>query len=72
LISAADSFTSDAVADEIDEFFKTHKAPGAERSIKQTVEKIRGNAKWMQRDESSIRAWLEEHTAKHPHVQCVA
>jgi len=40
------------------EFFKTHKAPGAERAVAQVLEKIKSNAAWLQRDGKKIEEWL--------------
>ena len=50
IIGSMDNFYTDEKAKEIERFFKTHKAPGAQRAIKQTLEKIRSQAAWLKRD----------------------
>jgi puromycin-sensitive aminopeptidase len=53
-------FSTDKRADEIEKFFKTHQAPGAERAIEQSLEKIRSNALWVARDKTEIKNWLKK------------
>lgn len=53
------------VADEdmlkdIRSFFSAHKAPGAERTIRQVLESIESNIAWKRRDREAVRAWLQE------------
>ena len=45
-------------ADDIEKFFKTHQAPGATRTIEQTLEHIRAKALWLARDKKEIATWL--------------
>ena len=42
-------------------FFKRAGAPGAERAVKQVVERIESNADWLRRDGKKIARWLEQH-----------
>ncbi|XP_071792153.1 puromycin-sensitive aminopeptidase-like [Asterias amurensis] len=54
-----EGFASEEKALDIETFFKTHEAPAAERTIKQSLENIRLSAKWLERDAASIQAWLK-------------
>jgi puromycin-sensitive aminopeptidase len=44
---------------EIKRFFKAHAAPGAERTIAQTLERIESNASWLKRDQKNIETFLK-------------
>jgi len=46
-------------AKEVEEFFNTHPNP-AERTIRQSIESIRLNAAWLERDESQIEKYLNK------------
>jgi puromycin-sensitive aminopeptidase len=46
-------------AKDIAVFFKAHKAPGAERSVAQALEKINSNILWLKRDVNKIENWLK-------------
>ena len=50
-------FTTLDKATEVEEFFKTHPNP-AERTIRQSIESIRLNAAWIERDGNSIKTYL--------------
>lgn len=52
------NFASESKALEIEQFFDTNPIPGTERSVKQSVETIRIQAKWLDRDLESIRKFL--------------
>lgn len=43
-----------------DKFFKTHSAPGAERSIEQVKERITSNILWLERDGKKIGNFLKD------------
>ena len=64
IVSAAlDSFASEARAAEAEAFFAQFKGEdiaSIDRSIKQSVEKIRSNAKWVDRSREETAAWLRE------------
>ncbi|RWS12695.1 Puromycin-sensitive aminopeptidase-like protein [Dinothrombium tinctorium] len=51
-------FASEEKAREVEEFFIEHPTPGAERAVKQSLESIRHNAKWLSRDIEDIRNYL--------------
>jgi len=53
------NFHSAEKAEEVETFFRSHPVPAAERTIRQSVERIRSNALWLERDRESIRRWLE-------------
>lgn len=59
-IRPAAGFVSAADAKDFSEFFKKHKAPGAERAILQVLEKIYSNDAWLTRDLKHIEIWLEK------------
>lgn len=61
LVGFASSFTTVAHAEQYEQFFSANNAPTAERAWKQTAEKIRANAAWLQRDEKEIADWLRTH-----------
>lgn len=53
-----ENFASEERAREVEEFFKTHEFPGTERTVSQSVETIRLNAAWLNRDLVSTREYL--------------
>lgn len=53
-------FTSAEQAKVVEQFFKDHPVPAAERSIAQGVETIYLNAKWVARDSQAISAWFNK------------
>lgn len=57
-ISPLATLSEARLADDIDAFFKKHKAPGATRTIQQTLESIRSNAAWVQRDKKLLKNWF--------------
>ncbi|MDR3642986.1 MAG: M1 family metallopeptidase [Candidatus Doudnabacteria bacterium] len=63
-VKMAAGFTKPQRASEVSEFFKKHKAPGAERSVAQVLEKINSNAAWLSRDGGKIAFWLLNAPAK--------
>ena len=48
LVGITGSFTSLERAAEVEEFFKTHPAPAAQRTLQQSLERIRLNARWLE------------------------
>ena len=47
------------MAQEVEQFFKQHDAPAADRAIQQSLESIRLNTQWLKRDEVAIKEWLK-------------
>lgn len=52
------NFASEQMAVEIDEFFKANRFAGAERVVQQSLENIRTNEAWLERDSDAIRTFL--------------
>ncbi|CAG4947451.1 unnamed protein product [Parnassius apollo] len=57
--STTENFTSEASAQEIEEFFAAHQSPGTERSVQQALETVRLNAAWLRRDLASTDDYLQ-------------
>lgn len=51
-------FSSDSVADQIEDFFTSHPTPAADRTIKQSLESVRSSASWLERDRQAVSAFL--------------
>jgi len=60
--NTTDNFASEEMAKEIEDFFKDKNTSVVERSIQQSVESIRLNAAWLNRDKEAIRVFLQEYT----------
>ncbi len=60
LISPLGTHTSMKDAKDIEKFFKKNNAPGAARTIEQSLEKIYSNASWLASDKTKIKKWLEK------------
>ncbi len=60
LVRCASIFRTEVKAKAVEHFFKTHKAPGAERTIQQVLERIRSNAAWLTREKNNLKKWLEK------------
>ena len=58
LLSPLGTHTKESDAKQIKEFFKKNVAPGAERTITQSIEKILSNASWIKADLKDIKKWL--------------
>ena len=54
----AGNFTTEKDAMDIKRFFEKHKTSGIERSVRQAIESININAKWLKRDKKDIKNWL--------------
>jgi puromycin-sensitive aminopeptidase len=58
LVSVCGNFASaDKLAD-VESFFQEHPAPAAERTIRQSLERIRLNTAWLDRHRSELAQWL--------------
>ncbi|XP_056647683.1 puromycin-sensitive aminopeptidase [Diorhabda sublineata] len=53
-----ENFASDEKASEVERFFTEHKAPGTERTVQQSIETIKLNAAWLNRDSAAIKTYL--------------
>jgi puromycin-sensitive aminopeptidase len=58
LVGITGGFTAIERAAEVEEFFKSHPAPSAARTIQQSLERIRLNAKWLEKNRKPIGEWL--------------
>lgn len=58
--SLTENFASEEKAQEVENFFKTNVFPSTDRTVQQSVEKIRLGAKWLKRDRASIETYLKE------------
>ncbi|BET03125.1 Aminopeptidase [Nesidiocoris tenuis] len=56
--SSMENFASEEMASSIEEFFKNAECSSATRSIQQSVESIRLNASWLNRDKDQIKEFL--------------
>lgn len=56
-----ENFASEEKALEIENFFKTHDFPGTERTVQQSIETIKLNSAWLQRDLSKITEYLKNY-----------
>lgn len=57
-VKSASIFSTQEELKDFNQFFKKHKAPGAERSVAQVREKIISNIEWLKRDGKQIQNWL--------------
>jgi len=58
--SSAKNFYTEDKAEEVEKFFKQRSVPGIERTIQQTLESIRSNASYLNRETGSLNQWLRE------------
>lgn len=54
IISPIGLFTDKSKASEVKKFFKTHKAPGAERTVTQVIEQIESSSAWKSREAKNL------------------
>ena len=55
---ATKDFTDPVKAKEVEAFFKVHVVPSAERTIKQSVESILANSKWINANRDDVAKFL--------------
>ncbi|MBI5400700.1 MAG: M1 family metallopeptidase [Candidatus Yonathbacteria bacterium] len=58
LVSSLGSFLHEGDAVQIETFFKKNPAPGATRTVEQTLESIRTKASWLSRDKKKLTQWI--------------
>ncbi|XP_064466191.1 puromycin-sensitive aminopeptidase-like isoform X2 [Ornithodoros turicata] len=56
-----ENFASEEKALEVEEFFRQNHFPATERTVQRSLENIRLNAKWLQRDASKIKEYFLHH-----------
>ena len=57
-MSITGAFTTPERAREVEDFFSAHPAPSAERTIQQSLERIRLNARWLELNRQDVGDWL--------------
>jgi puromycin-sensitive aminopeptidase len=58
LVGITGAFTTLERAQDVEEFFQTHPAPAAQRTIQQSLERIRLNVKWLERNGRELAEWF--------------
>ena len=58
LVAMCGSFNTQESLDDVETFFTENPAPAADRTIRQSVERIRLSIKWLERNEAELAAWL--------------
>jgi puromycin-sensitive aminopeptidase len=58
LVSITSAFASQEKRDDVERFFRDHPAPAAERTVRQSLERISINAAWLERNRDELSAWL--------------
>ena len=58
LVSICGNFNTQEKADEVYSFFAEHPAPAAERTIRQALERVSLNIKWLERNRQELTAWF--------------
>jgi len=61
---ATSSFAVEEKAKDIEQFFQLHPVPQAERTIKQSLESIRTNSKWLEGSKAVVANYLNQHYKK--------
>ena len=60
LVGISGNFASEQRRTEVETFFQEHSAPAAERTIRQSLERIRLNATWLERNRSELAEWFDK------------
>ncbi len=58
LVSVCSSFTTEERRADVEGFFAEHPAPAAERTIRQALERIRLNIRWLEQNLPALNAWF--------------
>jgi len=58
---ATKDFTDPEKAKEVEKFFSEHKVASAERTVKQSIESILANSKWLQHNRNDVAKFLEHY-----------
>lgn len=56
--TVTDSFVTEEVIEDIQDFFKNNSISGTERTVRQSIEMIRFNVAWLNRDKKAIEEFL--------------
>jgi aminopeptidase N len=63
IVAATSAFCDSGMHDEVEEFFSTHKVPVAERTFKQSLERINGCIDLKSQQVPNLAAWLQQRGA---------
>ena len=58
LVSIGSSCTNQEKLDDFESFFQEHSVPAAERTIRQALERMRLNIKWLERNRTELARWF--------------
>ena len=58
LVSICSSFTTDEQRADVENFFADHPAPAAERTIRQALERVRLNIRWLEHNRTALNDWF--------------
>ena len=58
LVSITSRFTTPEREEDVESFFRDHPTPSVERSIRQSLERIRVNAAWLARNRQGLAEWF--------------
>ena len=58
LVSICSAFNTQEKAEEVDSFFAEHPVPAADRTIRQALERIRLNIKWLEQNRQELADWF--------------
>ena len=58
LVGLTGGFRTLEGAADVEAFFAAHPAPSAQRTIQQSLERIRLNAKWLDRNRAGLQEWF--------------
>ena len=58
LVSIVNSFTTDEQRADVEQFFVDNPAPAAERTIRQALERMGLNIRWVEQNRSDLNAWF--------------
>ena len=58
LVSIVNSFTTEEQMADVENFFAANPAPAAERTIRQGLERIRLNIRWLEQNRPALNAWF--------------
>ena len=58
LVSIVNSFTTEEGMADVEKFFTDNPAPAAERTIRQALERMRLNIRWLEQNRPALNAWF--------------
>jgi puromycin-sensitive aminopeptidase len=58
LVSICSNFADAEKLADVERFFQEHPAPAAERTIRQSLERIRLNLTWLEKNRAGLAGWF--------------